>query len=92
MIFGIKMDGNFTRKARLVAGGHTTETPASSTYSSVVSRETVQVAFLLVALNYLELFAADVGNAYLNASCQAKIWCRAGKEFGSNEGCIMIIV
>jgi hypothetical protein len=41
MIFDIKMDSNFTRKARLVAGGHTTEAPASITYSSVVSREKV---------------------------------------------------
>jgi len=92
MIFDIKMDGDFTRKARLVAGGHTTETPASSTYSSVMSRESIQVAFLLAALNDLELFAANVGNAYLNAPCQGKIWCRAGKGSGSNEGCIMIIV
>jgi len=41
MIFDIKMDGDFTRKARLVAGSHTTETPTSLTYSSVVSRESV---------------------------------------------------
>jgi len=33
-----------------------------------------------------------LGNAYLNAPCWEKIWCRAGKEFGSNKGCIMIIV
>ncbi len=50
MIFDIKMDGDFTRKSRLVAGGHTTETPASLTYSSVVLRESVRVAFLLAAL------------------------------------------
>jgi len=43
MIFNIKMDGNITRKARLVADSHTTETPASSTYSSVVSRESVEL-------------------------------------------------
>jgi len=79
-------------KARLVAGSHTTETPASLTYSSVVSRESVQVAILLAALNDLDLFAADVGNAYLNAPCWEKIWCKAGKEFGSDKGCIMIIV
>jgi hypothetical protein len=34
IIFDIKMD--FTRKARFVAGGHTTETPSSLTYSSIV--------------------------------------------------------
>jgi len=92
MIFDIKMDGDFTRKARFVAGGHTTEAPSSSTYSSVVSRESVRIAFLVAALNDLEVFAADIGNAYLNAPCREKIWTRAGKEFGSDEGCIMIIV
>jgi len=91
MIFDI-MDGDFMRKAQLVAGEHTTKTPASSTYSSVVSRESVRVAFLLAALNDLDVFAVDVGNAYLNAPCREKIWTRAGKEFGSDKGCIMIIV
>jgi hypothetical protein len=38
---------NFQRKARLVAGGHTTEMPASITYASVVSREFVRIALTL---------------------------------------------
>ena len=92
MIFDIKMDGEFTRKARFVAGGHTTDVPSTTTYSSVVSRESVRIAFLVAALNDLDVFAADIGNAYLNAPCQEKIYTRAGKEFGSEEGCIMIIV
>ena len=37
MIFDVKMGENFRHKARFVAGGHTTETPTSLTYSSVVS-------------------------------------------------------
>ena len=41
MIFDIKMGENFRRKARMVAGGHMTETPSSITYSSVVSRDSV---------------------------------------------------
>jgi len=92
MSFDIKMDGEFTRKARFVAGGHTTEAPASTTYSSVVSRESVHIAFLVAALNDLDIFAADVGNAYLNAPCCEQIWTQAGKEFGSDEGCVMLIV
>ena len=91
MIFDIKMDGEFTRKARLVAGGHTTETPASITYSSVVSRESVRIAFLVAALNDLEVFAADIGNAYLNAPCREKIWTVAGAEFGTDQGSVMIV-
>jgi hypothetical protein len=92
MIFDVKMDGNFTRKARLVAGGHMTEAPASITYSSVVSRDSVRIAFMLAALNGLDVFAADVGNAYLNAPCREKIWTVAGLEFGSDAGNVMLVV
>ena len=38
MIFDIKMDGKFTRKARLVAGRHKMAPPSSINYSSVVTR------------------------------------------------------
>jgi len=89
MIFDIKMD--FTRKARFVAGGHTTETPTSTTYSSVVSRDSVRIAFMFAAPNNLEILAANVGNAYLNADCRKKIWTIAGPEFGSKAGTVMII-
>jgi hypothetical protein len=46
---------DFTRKARFVAGGHTTYTPGSITYSSVVSRDSVQLAFLIAGLNDLDV-------------------------------------
>ena len=90
MVFEIKMD--FTRKARYVAGGNTTEPPAEATYSSVVSRESVRIGFLIAALNDLEICAADVTNAYINADCREKIWTVAGPEFGATEqGSVMII-
>ena len=38
MIFDIKMDGKFTCKAILVAGGRDMAPPLSTTYSSVVTR------------------------------------------------------
>ena len=37
MIFDVKIDAGFTRKARLVANGHRQDTPDSMTYSPVVS-------------------------------------------------------
>jgi hypothetical protein len=37
MIFDVKME-DFRRKARFVAGGHTTDTPHAMTYASVLSR------------------------------------------------------
>jgi hypothetical protein len=37
MIFDVKME-DFRRNARLVAGGHTTDTPHAMTYAIVVER------------------------------------------------------
>ena len=61
------------------------------TYSSVVSRESVSIAFLLVLLNDLEIFAYDIGNAYLNAKFRDKLWTEYGTEFGTEKGTAMII-
>ena len=83
MVFDIKMD--LTRKARLVAGGHMTDAPASLTYSSVVSRDSIRIAFLVAALNGLKVLACDIGNAYLNAPCQEKIWFLGGPEVGNED-------
>jgi hypothetical protein len=63
VMFDIKMD--LTTKARLVARGELTETPPALTYSSVVTRESVRIAFTMAALNDLDLMMFDVGNAYL---------------------------
>ena len=90
IIFDVKMD--LTRKARFVAGGHLTEAPPSITYSSVVSRDSVRLAFLIAALNDLEIVACDVGNAYLNAPCREKIWFVAGPELGSRQGTVIKVV
>ena len=91
MIFDVKMGENFRCKARFVAGGHTTETPMSLTYSSVVSRDLVRIILLIVALNRLQVMACDIQNAYLTANCHEKIWTYAGPEFGSECGQPMII-
>jgi hypothetical protein len=53
-VFDVKMD--FTRKTRLVAGGHMTDPPSSITYSSVVSRDSVWLALMVAALNDLDIF------------------------------------
>jgi hypothetical protein len=90
MIFDVKMD--LTRKARFVAGGQTTKTPTSITYSSVISRDSIQIAFLIAALNDIIIMACDVSNAYLNAPCREKIWFVAGPEFGSRQGQVVKIV
>jgi hypothetical protein len=93
MIFDIKMGENFRRKARLVADGHKTATPATITYSSVVSRDSVRIALTIAALNDLKILACDILNAYLTAPCREKFsWCKAGPEFGPDCGKTMIVV
>ena len=89
IIFDVKMD--FTRKARLVAGGHVTEPPSSITFASVVSRDSVRLAFMLAALNDVDVLAGDVSTAYLNAKCREKVYIVCGKEFGSKEGQIAVV-
>ena len=74
MIFDVKIGENFHRKARLVAGGHTTDAPATLTYSSVISRDSIRIALTIAALNELEVMACDIQNAYLTANCHEKIW------------------
>ena len=91
MIFDIKRE-DFRRKARLVAGGHTTQAPATITYASVVSRETVRIALLLAALNDVEVKTGDIENAYITAPCAEKIHTVLGPEFGSDAGKTAFIV
>jgi len=89
MVIDIKLNGSFTRKARLVADGHQTKPSEAITYSSVVSRDSVRIALTLASLNGLEVSACDIGNAYLNADCREKLWTVAGPEFGSKIGSVM---
>jgi hypothetical protein len=91
MIFDVKMD--FTQKARFVAGGHMKNPPQSITYSSIVSRDSMRIAFLLAALNDVDILATDIGNAYLNALPREKVYSTAGPEFGSElQGKRVLIV
>jgi hypothetical protein len=63
------------------------------TYSSVVSRDSVRIGFLIAALNGLEILAADIGNAYINADVREKVYFIAGDEFGAmRKGKPVIIV
>jgi Reverse transcriptase (RNA-dependent DNA polymerase) len=57
----------------------------------VVSRDSVRLAFLIAALNDLDILYCDIGNAYLNAPCREKIWFEAVKECGEDAGKAMIL-
>jgi hypothetical protein len=91
MSFDVKMD--FTRKARFVAGGHMTKPPEMITYSSIVSLDSIRIAFLLAPLNDMNILATDIENAYLNAKPHEKVYTTTGPEFGAeSKGKTVMIV
>lgn len=81
MISDVKMGENFRRKARMVAGTHTTDVPTVLTYSSVVSRDSFRIDFTIAALNDLKVLSCDIQNAFLSAKYCEKTWTRAGPKF-----------
>ena len=83
LVFDIKLD--LTRKARLVADGYLTHDPADSTFTGVVSRETVRIALTYAALHGLDIWAADIMNAFVQTPITEKYWVEYGPEFGSDH-------
>ena len=83
-VYACKHDGR--RKARLVAGGHLTDTPVDSVYSSVVSLRVIRTVTFLSELNGLELWGTDIGNAYLESVTKEKVHITVGPEFGERAG------
>ena len=67
LIFDVKMI-SLVRKSRYIAGDPRTNPPKNSVYSSVVSCNSVCIWFLLTAINDVDILAADIQNAYLEAS------------------------
>ena len=59
-IFDVKLSEKFRIKARFVFDGHLVKTPASITYSTVASRDSVIILLLVAALYYLETMGADL--------------------------------
>ena len=90
LIFDVKMD--FTRKARWVKDGHRTPDSTTSSYAGVVSKESIRIALTYAALHNIDVFAADIRNAYLQAPSSEKHYVICGPEFGiENQGKVALI-
>ena len=82
LVFTVKFD--LIRKSRYVVGGHLALlVPKFLTYSSVVLRESVRIAFTVAALNSLDVIADNISHAYLYAKTKEKVWFHASTEFES---------
>jgi hypothetical protein len=75
-----------------VAGGHLAKAPATITYTSVVSRETVRLALTFASLNDLEVEVGNVLNAYITTPVKEKVWTILGPEFGHDSGNSAVMV
>jgi hypothetical protein len=90
LVYDCKHDGR--HKARMVADSHLTDIPLESMYSGVVSLHRLRIVTFLSELNGLDLWATDIGNAYLEAFTMEWNYIVAGPEFGQLEGHYLIIV
>jgi hypothetical protein len=90
LVYDCKHDGR--HKAQMVANSHLTDIPLESVYSGVVSLRGLRIVTFLSELNGLDLWATDIGNAYLEAFTMEWNYIVAGPEFGQLEGHYLIIV
>ena len=91
MVYAVKHDGR--HKARYVAGGHLTDTPVESVYSSVTTLRGVRYTTFAAEHSRLLMWASDVGNAYLESFTKEKVIIIGGPEFApfGLEGHVLII-
>jgi hypothetical protein len=66
----------------MVADGHLMDIPLESLFSGVVSVRGLRIITFLAELNGLDLWATDIGNAYLEAFTMEQNYIIAGPEFG----------
>ena len=79
------------RKARLVANGNLIETPVDSIYYSVVYIRGLKMTIFIAEINGMETWTTDVGNAYLEAYTDERLYIIAGDEFGDRTCHTLII-
>ena len=89
LVYDVKHNGWY--KARLVANGNLTKVPIDSVYSGVVSLRGFCMCLFIAELNGLQLYATDIRDAYLEGFTSKRLYVKAGKEFGDQEGHLLIV-
>ena len=89
-MYDIKQDLRF--KARLVCNGKLVDAGDLSTRATVVKTVSVRLLDIIAASQTLTVLTGDIGNAFVQATTNEKVYTRLGKEFGSRAGTIALIV
>ena len=89
LVFACKHNGH--HKARLVAGSHIFPDPVDSIYSGVVSTRSLRLIIFLSKLNNMKVWGADIGNAYVEATTNKKLYIVCSPEFEELQGHIHVI-
>ena len=76
--------------AGLVADGHLTKEPNETVYTGVVSLRNLRLSMFHAEFNDLQLWGADVGNAYLQALTKEKLYIVAGPECEELQGHVLV--
>ena len=90
LVFTCKHDDGH-HKARLVAGGHLAPDPVGRIYSGVVSTRFLRLTIFLSKLKNMKVCGADIGNAYLEATTNEKLYTVGGPEIEELQGHILVI-
>ena len=69
-----------------------TNAPATTTYASIVSRETVKIALMITAINDLEAELFDILNVHIETPVTKKVWTTLGPEFSKDSRKTAVIV
>jgi hypothetical protein len=80
IVWDVKMD--FTCKAQWVKDGRKTPDPTTSSFTGVVSRESIRIALTYAAMLGLPVIGGNIKNAYLQAPSSEKHFIVWGPEFG----------
>ena len=91
MIMNVKQD--LQHKCRLVAEGHLIDALDHNIYSTTVKSISVKLLQVIAHKANLKILCGNIGNAYVNAYTNKKVYAIAGDEFGkAMKGSIVIIV
>ena len=90
--FVYEVKNDLRQKSRLVCDGSRVDAKGLSTRATVVKGISVRLLDLIAHSQDLRVLCGDIGNAFIQAETNEKVYTRVGNEFGEHAGKIALIV